>query len=242
MTSSFQMKIAACSEAVAVGWAYAAVPFISAALDRDLKVHQITQKKHAEKYPFTDINSLDWPSSIAFLHKLAEKGVNLLILSDGFLNWDTPREFINEDLDRFEAELDSLNFSVICVDGYSDDLDVQVVDAFSRVNDWTIAELGEVIAEMVNGHRPESLCLPPGMLPYILVDPREVEGKPGLESTIKALVGFQPWQYEHVCSRWPTPSFPFSHWLPNPANGGASQDTGPIPMAITERSSDENRR
>lgn len=198
MDASFRMRVGSASEQLSAAFSFAVVPYLVRAMGRQLAPIQLTTLPYAESCPFSDVLTWDWPSSIERLRKLAREGLNLLILSERFLEWDTPAEVMNDDLYRFEDELTRLGMAVLSVEAYPPDHLAGMLSRFGDVREWFGAEMEEILVEMVDGYRTEALCFPSGALPYLLLDPQQTSLR---DNHLQLFVGFQPWQYERVLRR-----------------------------------------
>jgi len=231
MNESFRMRIGSCSEKLSADLAFAILPHLQHVSGQELVPIQITLEQYRTDCHFSDVRSWNWPSSIENLRELARKGTNLLLLSEHFLDWDTPAEAINDDLDRFEDELAAEGISVISIEAYLEDQKTRMYKKFEKVKRWHEAMVKHILTKMIDGFMTETLCCPYGALPYILLDPKTTDMCQNDRKHFRALVGFQPWQYEKVLKRWPTPEFPLKHeisklkWKPVP-------ETGAVPMSI----------
>jgi len=231
MNESFRMRIGSCSERLSADLAFAILPHLQRVSGQELAPIQITLEQYRNDCHFSDVRSWNWPSSIENLRKLAGKGSNLLLLSQHFLDWDTPAEVINDDLGRFEDELAAESISVISIEAYFENQQAEMCAKFGDVQRWHEATVKHILTEMLDGFMTETLCCPYGVLPYILLDPETTDMRQNDRKHFRALVGFQPWQYEKVLKRWPTPEFPLKHeisklkWKPVPG-------TGAVPMNV----------
>ena len=66
----------------------------------------------------------------------------------------------------------------------------------------------EILEEMLRDYVTETLMWPYGSLPYLLLEPGLGDERVSCEDCVRAWVGFQPWQYGRVLSRWPVSEFP----------------------------------
>ena len=228
MDASFRMRVGSASEQLSAELALAIVPYLQHAMGRRLAPIQLTLEPYADSCPFSDVRTWDWPSSRDRLRQLAREGLNLLILSERFLNWDTPAEVMNDDLYRFEDELTRLGMAVLSIEAYPPDHLAGMLSRFGGVREWFGAEMEEILVEMVDGYRAETLCFPYGALPYLLLDPQQTSLR---DNHLQVFVGFQPWQYEHVLSRWPAPEFPMQNMLAG-ISGQRFPKTGAIPIKL----------
>ena len=116
MDASFRMRVGSGSEKLSGELALAIVPYLERAVGRRLAPIQLTLEPYADSGSFSDVRAWDWPSSRDRLRQLVKEGVNLLILSEHFLNWDTPAEVMNDDLYCFEDELARLSMAVLAIE------------------------------------------------------------------------------------------------------------------------------
>jgi hypothetical protein len=225
MPDTFRMRIGSCSEGISARYAFDILPVLACVTGKQLSPVQIMREQHTDLCPFVDVKTWDWPTSINRLRELVWTGANIVILSNDFLDWNTPADAINNDLYRFEDELSALGVSVLSVESYSDKQQTEMPNFFSKVTQWHTASLNNIVREMLDGFKTETLCCPYGYLPYLLIDPDEAVQSEALKQHFRALVGFQPWQYDRILQRWPTPEFPLKHWRPIPQKGA-------IPMEV----------
>ena len=118
--------------------------------------------------------------------------------------------------------------AVLAIEAYSPEHLAWMLSRFGSVREWFGAEMEEILVEMVDGYRTGSLCFPYGGLPYLLLDPQQTSLR---DNHLQVFVGFQPWQHEHVLSRWPAPEFPMQNMLAG-ISGQRFPKTGAIPIKL----------
>jgi len=231
MKESFRMRIGSCSEKLSSDFAFAILPYLEHVSGQEFNPSQITLEQYRTDCRFLDVRSWSWPSSIENLRELVKKDSNVIVLSQHFLDWETQSELFNDEMDGFEEELEAKGVSVITIEAYSKEQEANRSAQFDKVNIWHKATINRVLTEMLDGYLTESLCLPYGAIPYIQLHPEMKDMGHTDGKRFRALVGFQPWQYEKVLSRWPIQQFPLIHeigklkWEP-------VSETGSIPMSI----------
>jgi len=230
MNTSFRVRVGSRSERLSTEFALAILPHLQRATGHRLAPIQITPEPYVDGCPFSDVRSWDWPSSSERLRELAKGGLNLLILSERSLDWDTPAEVMNDDLHRFEDDLARLGLVVISIETYSENHLPGMLSRFRGVPEWFGAGIEEVLVEMLEGYSHESLSLPYGGLPYFLLDPQQAS-LPLPDDHLQAFVGFQLCQYERALRRWPIAQFPMENVLAG-INGQLFPKTGAIPVDL----------
>lgn len=228
MDASIRVRVGSRSERFSAEFAFNLLTRLEGAIGHRLTPIQITTEPYVPGCTFSDVRTWDWPSSTERLRRLAKEGADLVILSSSFLDWDTPAEYMNDDLYRFEDELNKLGITVISIEAYSQDDRSWMIERFRGVHEWFGAEIEEILLEMVAGYRTGTLCFPYGALPYFLLNPVRTSLP---AEHLRAFVGFQPWQYGRIPRRWPTPTFPMENMLAG-IDGQPLPKTGAIPIEL----------
>ena len=179
-----------------------------------------------------DARILGWDSAIGSLRSASREGVNTIILSDEFQDWQTPHDAINEDLDRFENTLEALSIDVLSLESFSEKQRSEFPERFDKVRKWHEAGVAEILEEMLRDYVTETLVWPYGNLPYFLLDPVLGDERVSCEDCVRAWVGFQPWQYERVLSRWPVSEFPMRHVTASVRGRPVPENWGALPMVV----------
>lgn len=163
---------------------------------------------------FVPIEDWRFPEASTNVVKLAEEGINLVILSEKFTEWATEKENINEDLESFEKALFETGMTVIQVETHDN-----YAQLFGHSNQWPAINFETLLSLMVDDYSDDSLVHPWGALPYFIVESIPLEELETSRS-IKVLAGFQPWTYARNSTEFYPVKFPFIHWL---SDGNKSQ-------------------
>ncbi len=208
------------------------LPALEHVRGRAVRAAQFTVGRCCETLPFADVRALDWELAIDRLEAASREGVNTILLSEEFQNWNTTNGAINEDLASFEDTLEVLSVDVLSLESFSDKQMGEFPERFDRVSGWHEAAIVDVLKEMLRDHVVETLVWPYGNLPYILLDPKLDESRVNSKDCVRAWVGFQPWQYERVLSRWPVSEFPMKHVTARVQGRAAPENLGAVPLAL----------
>lgn len=232
MSMSFRIRIGASSERVSGGFILRLLPVLGKVRSRTVSTVQLMAERLTNDLPFIDVRALDWKSAADYLKSASGEGANVILLSEKFLDWRTPHEAINEDLERFESASAAASVDIVLLESFSDRQREELPSRFDEIPEWHKATVADVLQEMVKDYITETLVWPYGNLPYILLDPELDDCELGRRNLVRGWVGFQPWQYERVLSRWPVLEFPMKHVTGRVQGRAVPENLGAVPFLL----------
>lgn len=193
-------------------------PVVTAAICSEVAVKPLIDSIRS----FVPIDSWCFSEASENFAKLANQGINLIVLSETFCEWETEGETIANNLESFESSLEAYGMTIIGIEKY----DGTYAPMFDNPKQWQPISIESILSLMVEDYMDASLILPWGMLPYFIIEPVQPEELETLPS-IKVMVGFQPQIYARINTEYLPEKFPFVHWLPDEYK---SLKVGPLPF------------
>lgn len=183
---------------------------------------------------FEDIEKWSLTNCSEKMDKLISEGINAIFLSSKFIEWETQKETINEELYEFEKLLEMHSITVIIIESHDvyDAMNQEFKRMFTEIKHWLSDDLKNILQMMLNDYNSTSLILPPGNLPYIIADfNQEVLS---VAEPLNAFVGLQYGCYNKYLERFKNVKFPFMHVLIFYKKGENTNQPkyGAIPMKI----------
>jgi len=194
MKKAIRFRVMSSDEAVSIKFCIRVLEYMGNEQSRSIRPIIISTNKFSiQGIDFSDITRWSFDNAVDNLEELVRQGNNTIILSEDFCEWKSKKEFINEDLYRFEDLLEKKGVNVITVESYftkSIEIRQRFFINFNKVNKTYSSTIEEIIHIMVSDYRDTSLISPLSCSPYFMLNP-EIDEKTIIEGNLTAYVGFQ---------------------------------------------------